>query len=189
MLRGIARKGRQLFIFNFYKNILVQHTMPVEGQHRLEVLTSNKDLFAHINYLVPLKPVSKYKRLQNLLPSTDFMDIQRLTKSDKSKAKEHLKSFGFAEDRASLMAEALSNPAFTLSMICLTIKRDKITNGMAFGVFASEDSSWGIWPGKNKSEIVIFPVDSDDVCIMLQKWLDSGKSTAGNPHLQKIPDR
>lgn len=172
VVRGIGGKGKQLFIYNFYGSTFVQHTMPEEGKHRLEKISTSKNILDRIGELIFLKPVSKNKRPRYSISRQDFEQIESVASSNPNKALLRLKSLGLPEEATSLIVKALNQPIFTLSIACLGIKKDEIINATSCGVFAIEEASWGIWPGNNGSEIMIFPVDGEDVRSMLLDWVN-----------------
>lgn len=194
LVRGIRSKGQQLFIYNFYKNSLVQHTMPEEGLHCLKKVNTAADMLNYINQLILLKPVAlKDKRVTFSMPREKFLEIQKIASINNiNEACKQLMSFGISEGRALLLTKSFLRPMFTMSLGCLKIKKDEVADMISFSVFAIEGDAWGIWPGEIRSEIKLLPVDGGDILAMLEDWLNTNNKQSEkqipNSREKKISD-
>ena len=175
VVRGVRGKGQQMFIFNFYKDIIVEHTMPQEGLHRLVAIGSLEDFFARVESLVPLKPVIVEERPQLSISQAGFEELRQIVQADSDGAAQSiLIASGLEEDLASALVQALGNPQFTLSLACLECEQSTVIDANSVAVFADEQSAWGIWQGTvdgDDSEILILPTGINDVRSMIVSWL------------------
>lgn len=177
LVRGIRGKGKQIYIFNFYGNSIVEHTQPEENKHRLKVIASFEDFINRIEQLVPIKPVFSENRLQYHINTIDFERIQDLSIKNPEEARQKLLSNGVSESSALLLLSILSNPILTFSIACLVVKKNTIVEANSVAIFADEISSWGVWSSKttkNKLDWLIMPTGINDVKMSLIKWLEIG---------------
>jgi len=175
LVRGVRGKGQQLFIFNLYQDIMVEHTQPQDGIHRLALISTLEDLFARIESLVPLQPVIREGRPEFTIAQTEFERLrQQVQAGGNGEALSTLVAAGLAEDLAPLLIQALQNPLFTLSLACLECEGDAVVDASSVAIFADEQSAWGIWQGTadvDAPQLLIFPTGINDVRSAFIDWL------------------
>jgi hypothetical protein len=175
LVRGVRGKGQQIFIFNRYRDIMVEHTFPREGTHRLALVNTLEDLLARVDSLVPLQPVIREGRPKFAIAQTEFEELQQRVQADSNgEALSNLVAAGLGQDLASVLIQALKNPLFTLSLACLKCERDTVVDAKSVAVFADEQSAWGVWQGtedKGAPQLLIFPTGINDVLSALIDWL------------------
>jgi len=175
LIRGVRDKGQQLFVFNLYQDLMVEHTLPQEGMHRLVPIGAPEDLFARVESLVPLQPVRRKGRPLFTMAQSRFERMrQGVQTKSASEVMSILVTAGLAEGLVSLFIQALQNPLFTLSLACLECEGNTVVAASSVAVFADEQSSWGIWSGAadvDPSRLLIFPTGINDIQSAFVDWL------------------
>lgn len=175
LIRGVRGKGQQLFVFNRYQNMLVEHTLPRASQHRLATVGTLDDLFARLESLVPLQPVLREDRPEFTITPVRFEQArQQIQTGQVSEAISTLVAAGLDENLAPLLVQSLQKPLFTLSLACVKCERDMAVAVSSVAVFADEKSSWGIWPDmaeENNHDLLVFPTGINDIKSAFIDWL------------------
>lgn len=175
LVRGVRGQGQQMFIHNFYEDIIVEHTLPQEGLHRLAAFDSLESFFARVDNLVPLKPVIVENRPQLSISESGFEELrQSVQAGEDGKAQSRLTACGLEEDLAPALLQALRDPLFTLSLACLECEKSTVINAHSLAVFADEQSAWGIWQetgDKDDPDLLVLPTGINDVRAMIISWL------------------
>ena len=175
LVRGIQGKGQQLFVFNLYHDIFVEHTLPQEGVHRLMSIDTADALFMRLEDLVPLHPVTVQGRPRITMEQDEFKRLYDTIQSgtvDLTLAGLLSKKVG--DEIAQTLVTTLQKPLVTLSLACFEVHDDIATDASSVAVFADEYSSWGLWQDAddpNPSHLVIFPTGINDIRAAFAQWL------------------
>ena len=175
LIREIRGVGKQLFMFNFFDNFIVEHTFPVEGMHRLALISTTEELYKRLGQLLPLSPVYQDGRPEFRISKSAFESALQILKSgDKGSAVLIFKESGLKPDLLERFMSCLELPEFTLSIACFLIKNDKVRNTSSASIFADQHSAWGIWPDNMKIDppiMLVFPSGITDIYSAVQDWL------------------
>lgn len=176
LIRGIKGIGEQLFVFNCFKNEIIEHTLPDENTHRLALISSFQRLIERFNELVPLNAVKQDGRPECIVDQPGFEAF--INGVIKSQLKEYeienkLSGFGFDKNYNHHFLQALKFPELTISIACLYIVKDQIEYATSVSIFADMESSWGIWPHKMDESpplLMVFPTGIADVFSVVSDW-------------------
>lgn len=176
LIRGVSDKGQQLFIFNFYQDVIVEHTQPKEGLHRLAAIENLDTLLDRIDELVPLHTVITEDRPQFIMSQTSFEELQQnIEAMENHEIIPILTKAGLEQDLTSPFIQALRNPIFSLALAFLDCEEDKAVNASSAAIFADENSAWGVWSGVegiSGTDCLVFPTGVNDIKAALIDWLN-----------------
>lgn len=181
-VRGINKLGRQLFVFNFYKDKIIEHTLPTEGIHRLAVIDSFDALIQRFKQIVPLAPVEQSGRPKFKITQPEFEAVVNQAQSGQTtQAEKSLLRAGLPKEFSKYLLRALKTPEFFLSLACIAVENDTAVNASSASIFADQQSAWGIWPYDMTASpplMIIFPSGVTDVYNAIQDWYEARKSSS-----------
>jgi len=175
LVRGVRDKGQQLFIFNVYQDIIVEHTQPQQSLHRLAVLEDLDAFFSRIDQLVPLHSVITKDRPQFVMSQTAFQDIQQNKGLQDYEIAQTLVKAGLSKDLTLPFIQAFQNPIITFSLAILSCEQDTAVDASSATIFADENSAWGVWGGVEgirETDCLVFPTGTNDIKVAFADWLD-----------------
>jgi hypothetical protein len=176
LVRGVHEKGQQLFIFNVYQDVIVEHTQPQEDLHRLFLIESMEDLFERLDQLIPLHTVIVENRPTFVMEMAEFEEMQqRIEELEDSVIRQMLVQADLEPGLTSPFIQALRNPLFTFSLAFLHCENSTATAASSAAIFADQNSAWGVWGGVegiNDEDCLIFPTGINDIKSALVDWLD-----------------
>ena len=144
LVRSLAGLGSQLFLLYQSGEIVVEHTLPREGVHRLELLPSHISATDRLMELLPvtsgMREPTRYEIAQDA-----FFEVRRQVISHQyAVAETTLRASGFPQQQLDMLLAALSRPDLSGNIAFLRRNRDEITDARNLLLVKHDGVTWAI---------------------------------------------
>lgn len=173
LVRYAQGRGRQRFVFNFWKGLLVEHALPGPDLHHVRPVQSLEFLLRHLEQLIPLAVVAGADPPEIPVSEADIEALRALAHSGEYEAaRNKAVLLGLNETPADRLVSALAEPQLVVSLAFLKCSPDAIVNATSVSAFGDGNSAWGIWPSvEGDSRFSIRPTGFDDLWAAWIRWL------------------
>ncbi len=164
--------NKQRYI-HFGTNLIVEHVEFKRGQHRLTALKDREVLLAHLDEVLRLSSTASSHGGKFRLQEQALFEARSLcSQGHARKALTNLKKAKLSEEKAGLLAKALTNPVANSAFVTLSNQaKPQIQNVKGFALLESKNEFWILLPyDKDGDKMVEFiPANSK---LVKQRFLE-----------------
>lgn len=141
-IRHVPPLGPQLFLLYVADQFVVEHTSPVEGSHRLDLIGDRHALVPRLMQILSI-PEQHEQPYTGSMDQAAFFEMKRLAESgQQDEASAMLRAAGFAPDEIAALVAAIAHPRVNSTVAVLRCARSAILDARNIAVVADDRSAW-----------------------------------------------